>query len=188
MTNFKALIISATAMILATGSLSAQVLEASSDATIRDRLCVGGGCADNPSPDFAADASGASLELRDFRTRIDFVDISTDSFPDTNWAIEANEPTLSIPSGGTEHLAVRDESASTVPFLIRGGAPTNTMYISADGAIGMGTSIPRQSLHIVNKGTLFEAGIRLEDTIGTPYSWDMRGNDAGFYLYDAIAG
>ncbi|MEQ9239694.1 hypothetical protein [Roseovarius indicus] len=166
---------------------AAQVLEASSDATIRNRLCIGGECTDNPTPDFVADGFTASLEIRDFRTRIDFVDRSDANFPNTNWAIELNEPNTSIPSGGTEYFAIQDNSAFTVPFLVRGGAPTNAFFLAESGAIGLQTSLPQMNLHIVDTGRFTEAGIRLEDTTGTPYSWDLRGNNAGFYLFDVTA-
>ena len=166
--------------------VAAQVLEASGDATIRNRLCVGGECADNPSPDFFADDFTSSLELRHLRTRIDFIDTSTDSFPNTNWAIQLNEPDLSIAGGGTEYFAIQDTSAGTVPFLVRGNAPTNALYVAGSGLVGLQTSMPQSNLHIVDTGTLGEARIRLEETTGTPYSWDLRGNSAGFYLYDAI--
>lgn len=163
---------------------AAQVLEASSDATIRDSLCIGGECADDPTPDFVADAFTSSLELRDFRTRIDFVDSSDSDFPNTNWAIQLNEPNLSIASGGTEYFAIQDTSAGTVPVLVRGSAPTNALYLSESGAIGLQTSMPQASLHIVDAGTFAEPIIRLEDSTGTPYVWDLRANDAGFYLFD----
>ena len=166
---------------------AAQVLEASSDATIRNRLCLGSRCADDPSPEFVASASTGSLEIRDFRSRIDFVDTSTDSFPNTSWAIELNEPNLPIATGGTEYFAIQDTSAGTVPVLIRGSAPTDSLYIAGSGAIGLRTSLPQMNLHIVDTGRFTEAGIRLEDTTGTPYSWDLRGNNAGFYLFDVTA-
>ena len=140
---------------------AAQVLEASSDATIRDRLCLGGECADDPSPEFVADNFTASLEINDFRSRIDFVDTSTDAFPNTNWAIQLNEPDLSIASGGTEYFAIQDTSAGTVPVLIRGSAPTDSLYIAGSGAIGLRTSLPQMNLHIVDTGRFTEAGIRL---------------------------
>ncbi|WP_425099094.1 hypothetical protein [Tropicibacter sp. S64] len=159
----------------------AQVLEASSDATIRNRLCLGGSCADDPSPNFVADVDGTGLELRDFRGRIDYIDASTSSFPNTNWGIEFNEPSLSIAGGGLEYFAISDESAGTVPFLIRGGAPTNAFYLAANGDLGLGTSLPQKNLHIVEAG---EAAIRFQDTGGVPYTWDLRGNEGGFYIYD----
>ena len=165
---------------------AAQVLEASSDATIRDRLCLGGECADDPTPEFVAGSSTASLEIKDFRSRIDFVDTSTDVFPNTNWAIQLNEPDLSIASGGTEYFAIHDTSAGTVPFLVRGNAPTNALYVAESGLVGLQTSMPQSNLHIVDADILGEARIRVEETTGTPYSWDLRGNSAGFYLYDAI--
>jgi hypothetical protein len=165
---------------------AAQVLEASSDATIRDRLCLGGECADDPTPEFVAGSSTASLEIKDFRSRIDFVDTSTDVFPNTNWAIQLNEPDLSIASGGTEYFAIHDTSAGTVPFLVRGNAPTNALYVAESGLVGLQTSMPQSNLHIVDADILGEARIRLEETTGTPYSWDLRGNSAGFYLFDDI--
>ncbi|MDM8168392.1 ABC transporter C-terminal domain-containing protein [Roseovarius sp.] len=166
---------------------AAQVLEASSDATIRDRLCLGGECADDPSPQFVADGFTASLEINDFRSRIDFVDTSTDSFPNTNWAIQLNEPDLSIASGGTEYFAIHDMSAGTVPFLVRGAAPTNALYVAESGAVGLQTSMPQANLHIFDDAVFNEAIIRLEEIGATPYTWDIRANNFGFYVYDPAA-
>ena len=167
---------------------AAQVLEASSDATIRNRLCVGGECADNPSTEFVADGFTASLEINDFRSRMDFVDTSTDSFPNTNWAIELNEPNASIAAGGTEYFAIQDLSAGTVPFLVRGAAPTNAIYVAESGAVGLQTSLPQANLHIFDDAVFNEAIIRMEEIGATPYTWDIRANNFGFYLYDPAAG
>ncbi|MFZ5964911.1 hypothetical protein ACOXXX_18355 [Thalassococcus sp. BH17M4-6] len=173
----------ALAGLLPVGPALAQVLQANSDATIRNRLCVGDECADDPSPDFVADSFTSSLELRDFRSRMDFVDTSSSSFPDTDWAIQFNEPDLSIAAGGTEYFAIRDESAGTVPFLIEDSTPTNAFYLGDNGDLGLGTSIPLTDLHLVDPG---DPGITFEDTL-TSRRWQLYGNGGGFYLFDPAA-
>lgn len=52
-------------------------------------------------------------------------------------------------AGNETNFFVRDATnGSTLPFRIRPGAPSSSIYIDTDGDVGIGTSSPSASLHI----------------------------------------
>ena len=52
-------------------------------------------------------------------------------------------------AGNETNFFIRDASnGSTLPFRIKPGAPSNSIYIAADGDIGLGTDSPNSQLHI----------------------------------------
>ncbi|WP_136444116.1 hypothetical protein [Pacificoceanicola onchidii] len=162
---------------------TAQVLEASSDATIRRSLCLGQLCPDNPTGSFSLDAAGgATLRLHDGNTRIDFDDSTTNpSFPQNKWSLVAND---TAPSGA-DYFAIEDVTGGGVrPFVVEAGAPANGLYVADDGKIGLGTMLPQENLHIIGGGTFGNVGIRFEDATDFPYIWDMQGTSIGFFLRD----
>ncbi|MEK6262855.1 MAG: tail fiber domain-containing protein [Planctomycetota bacterium] len=66
---------------------------------------------------------------------------------------------------------IGDVTATTAPFKILHGAPTNSFVISSDGEIGLGTNSPLTSLHI--KTDNLNPTLRLESTeLGI--IWDLR--------------
>ncbi|MEZ5716830.1 MAG: hypothetical protein R3D85_17765 [Paracoccaceae bacterium] len=143
---------------------------------IQNQLCIGAECV-NPE---TYPAFSATLRLKYQRTRIEAVDTSdpNDAFPSNDWAILFNDDA----SGGENYFTVSDETAGRRPFTIEAGAPENALRVSASGQIGIGTMLPQANLHIVN--TISEPVLRLEDAAGTPYTWDIRGNSYGLYVYD----
>ncbi|MFT5760779.1 MAG: hypothetical protein ACI9LM_005566, partial [Alteromonadaceae bacterium] len=51
--------------------------------------------------------------------------------------------------GNETNFFIRDATnGSTLPFKIRPGAPTNSLYIDTDGDIGLGTASPDSKLHL----------------------------------------
>ncbi|MFZ5964895.1 hypothetical protein ACOXXX_18275 [Thalassococcus sp. BH17M4-6] len=143
------------ALILSSQGASAQVLQALSDATIRETLCVGLGCPDDPTPILPDNASGG-LHIMDNRTRIDFVDTST-TFPGNDWALITND----ISSSGANYFSIQDTTAFRIPFRIDAGAPTNGFRLASDGDVGLGTALPQTDLHVVGSSS---AGLRLNAT------------------------
>ncbi|OWU81691.1 hypothetical protein ATO6_23715, partial [Oceanicola sp. 22II-s10i] len=134
------------------------------------------------------DQFASSLILSDTRVRIDLTDTSSNpNFPDDDWTIDTNS-ILEFSNGGTNRFFIQNRTQNTIPFTIAGPAPDNSLWVAGNGSIGLGTTLPQANLHIVDKGAFGEARIRLEDAVGTSYSWDMRGNNGGFYLYDVTAG
>jgi len=52
-------------------------------------------------------------------------------------------------AGNETNFFVRDVSnGSRLPFRIKPSAPTNSLYVDTDGAIGLGTASPEQALHV----------------------------------------
>ncbi len=52
-------------------------------------------------------------------------------------------------AGNESNFFIRDVNAgSTMPFRIKPGAPTNSIYVSETGNIGIGTSTPSRKLHV----------------------------------------
>jgi hypothetical protein len=64
-------------------------------------------------------------------------------------------------------------------------AQTNTF--PATGSVGIGTTTPAKLLHLLNNDT---PCLRLEQTnaVYSPYTWDVAGNEAGFFIRDVTAG
>ncbi|RDD64393.1 hypothetical protein DU478_20570 [Thalassococcus profundi] len=133
-----------------------------SNTTIRDQLCVGPACLDTET----YDAVSATLRLRSFANRIDFID-TDNAFPDTDWQLKANDDT-----GPDDRFMIRDLTAGTTPVSVRGGAPDNSLYVAPDGKIGMGTLIPQAELHVE---TTTLSGIRLNRSnadFGLGQAWE----------------
>ena len=77
--------------------------------------------------------------------------------------IDGDSPTLRLQQDGSSGFApqtwdvagnetnffIRDASnGSTLPFRIRPGAPTSSIYIHGDGKVGLGTTSPDEQLHV----------------------------------------
>ncbi len=94
--------------------------------------------------------------------------------------IDGDTPTLRLQQDGSSGFApqtwdvagnetnffIRDvTNGSTLPFRIRPGAPTSSIFIDVDGDVGIGTSSPDASLNVKRSdGT---AQMRIEETSGT---------------------
>jgi hypothetical protein len=58
-------------------------------------------------------------------------------------------------AGNETNFFIRDVSnGTTLPFRIKPGAPTNSLYIDTDGDIGLGTASPDSQLHVYNSSSL----------------------------------
>jgi hypothetical protein len=66
-------------------------------------------------------------------------------------------------AGNETSFFVRDATGgSTLPFRIRPGAPSNSIFLDADGDVGLGSGSPSRPLHIL--GSSGNEGILIEDT------------------------
>jgi hypothetical protein len=142
-------------------------------------LCVGFDCVNNES--FGFD----TIRLKENNTRIKFDDTSaTAGFPATDWQLTANDSA----SGGANKFSIEDITSAKVPFTISGGAPTNSLFVSSTGRLGLKTATPVLDIHTVNGNT---PAVRLEQngTSGfTPQTWDIAGNEANFFIRDVTGG
>ncbi|UCH98752.1 MAG: tail fiber domain-containing protein [Candidatus Aminicenantes bacterium] len=58
-------------------------------------------------------------------------------------------------AGNEANFFIRDvTNGSKLPFRIKPGAPTSSIYIAADGDIGMGTDSPTHALHVKRTGNV----------------------------------
>ncbi len=149
------------------------------DVIIQGSLCVGLDCVVNES--FGFD----TIRLKENNTRIDFQDTSTSTgFPTHDWQLTANDST----SGGAEKFSIEDLTAATVPFTVRGSAPSNSIFVDSTGRVGFRTATPVLDLHVATGNT---PALRLEQNSSggfTAQTWDIGGNEANFFVRDVTGG
>ncbi len=148
------------------------------DFIVQGSICAGFDCVNNES--FGFD----TIRMKENNTRIAFNDTSVGAFPANNWAIVANDSA----SGGANYLAFEDVTGAKFPFKVTAGAPTNSLFVSNTGNLGLGTNAPILKVHVTNSNT---PGLRLEqDASGgfTAQTWDVAGNEANFFVRDLTGG
>jgi hypothetical protein len=146
---------------------------------IRNSLCVGFDCPNNPS--FGFD----TIILRENNLRIFFDDTSVVAgFPANDWRLIANDSA----SGGANFFAIEDATAARQVFKVSAGARANSIFVSSSSLVGFGTSTPVLSLHAIKGDT---PGLRLQQDGSSgfsPQTWDISGNEANFFVRDATNG
>lgn len=149
------------------------------DLIVDGSACIGTDCANGESFGFH------TIRLKENNLRIGFQDTSSSaSFGTADWELEAN----SSSNGGGEHFAINDVDGGRTPFKIVAGAPTNSLYVSTAGRIGIGTATPSVGIHHVN-GNSPTVRLDQDGSSGfTPQVWDMAGNETNFFIRDATNG
>ena len=149
------------------------------DLIVQGSTCVGLDCVNNES--FGFD----TIRLKENNTRIKFEDTSASAgFPTHDWQLTANDSA----SGGAEKFSIEDITAATVPFTLRGSAPTNSIFVDGTGRVGFRTATPVLDLHVSTSNT---PALRLEQTNAggfTAQTWDIAGNEANFFVRDVTGG
>ncbi|WP_196894103.1 hypothetical protein [Aureivirga marina] len=119
--------------------------------------------------------------LKENNLRILFDDTSgTANFAANDWRISINDTS----NGGKSFFSIDDVTGSKVPFYILAGAKTNSLYLGANGHVGLGTDNPLMELHSVTGDT---PTIRLEQDNSSgwgAYTWDIAGNETNFFIRD----
>jgi len=163
---------------LMVGAAQADIIHAD-DVIVDGSLCVGNDCVSGEA--FGFD----TLRLKENNLRIKFDDTSNSaSFPRNDWQLTANDTS----NGGAEKFSIDDITGSRTPFTILAGARTNALFVDAQGDVGFGTSNPVVGLHSVSGNT---PTLRLEQDGSsgfTAQTWDVAGNEAGFFIRDATNG
>jgi hypothetical protein len=109
------------------------------DLIVDGKGCIGLGCA--PGEGFG----GEALRLKQSVVRLRFEDTSaTAGFPSRDWQLTVNDPG----SGGADKLSIEDLTAGTVPFTLRGGAPSDSLSVDGTGRVGLGTAVPSERFHV----------------------------------------
>jgi hypothetical protein len=151
------------------------------DAIITGSICTGYDCLTDGTQTFGYE----NILLKKNDTQIKFEDTSTlAGYPSNDWAIIANDTF----NGGANYLAFQDVTGTKTPFKVMAGAPTNSLFVSSTGNIGVGTSTPAADVHILSGDNPL---LRLEQDAsgGWPaQTWDVFGNETSFYIRDMTHG
>lgn len=134
--------------VLALGSLAAGAALADQvvvdDTIVQGGLCVGFDCVNGELFEFD------TVRVKENNTRLAFHDTSDPLLgPASDWTLTANDSA----SGGFSRFSIDDTSAATAPFWIGAGALDHALYVSASGAVGIGTDLPEPGieLHVAGK-------------------------------------
>jgi len=149
------------------------------DVIIDGSLCVGMDCVNGEN--FGFDTQ----RIKENNVRLHFDDTSSSaSFPSQDWRITINDSS----NGGANYFAIEDATAGRIPFRIIGNAPANSLYIDAQGDVGIGTANPILELHIADGDT---PTARLEQDGSSGFgsqTWDIAGNETNFFVRDVTNG
>lgn len=142
------------------------------DVSAQGGVCGGFDCTNAESYGFA------TIKLKENNLRLKFEDTSTAAgFSTSDWQIGTGDTSAT----SVEKFFVEDLTAATVPFLIEGGTPNNTLYVDSAGRVGIKTSTPAKDLQIAST---LSPTIRFEQ-INTPFqNWEIVANDSNFYVRD----
>lgn len=142
------------------------------DVSATGGLCGGTDCTNAEVYGFA------SAKLKENNTRLKFEDTSAPGlFPGTDWQLSANDTT----SGGANKFFIEDLTAATVPLLIEGATPTNTLYLDSTGRVGIRTSTPGRDLAIANT---VSPTIRMEQSASPFQTWDIVATNNNWLVRD----
>ena len=149
------------------------------DLIVQGSACIGLDCVNNES--FGFD----TIRLKENNTRIKFDDTSVSAgFPANDWQLTANDSA----SGGASKFSIEDITGSKVPFTIRAGASTNSIFVDSTGRLGLRTSTPVLDIHAATSNT---PALRLEQNNSggfTAQTWDIGANEANFFVRDVTGG
>ncbi len=148
------------------------------DVIIDGSACIGLDCVNGEVFGFN------TLILKENNLRIYFHDTSSSAaFPSTDWQLVANDSS----NGGRNRFSIEDVTEGQTPFTVMSGAPTNSLVITANGLVGLGTSSPVTDVHVASGDT---PTLRLEqagDLGWPPYAWDIGANEATFFVRDVTS-
>lgn len=149
------------------------------DGVIQGSLCAGFDCP--AAPAFGFD----TFRMQENNLRIHFDDTSAGAtFPGNDWRLIANDSG----NGGANLFALEDSTAGRRIAVFEAGAPVNSLYLEADGDVGLGTNNPVVELHIVDGDG---PTVRLDQNGSAGFGtqvWDMVGNETNFFIRDTTNG
>jgi hypothetical protein len=147
------------------------------DLIVDGKGCIGLGCNNNEA--FGQEA----LRLKQSVVRLRFEDTSAQAgFPTHDWQLTVNDSA----SGGADRFSIEDLTAGTTPLTVRGGAPSNSLYVNGNGWVGIGTAAPGGSLHLYGSANADVFAGMGTDLIAGPafnygYSGWSFGRSSGFF-------
>jgi len=154
-------------------SLPSQTI--SEDTYIQGSLCVGVDC--TGSETWGED----NIRIKESNLRIHFEDTSsTSSYPTNDWRLLIND----LNDGGEDYFAIEDSTENSKPLMIKAGAPSNGLFMSAIGNIGFKTAVPEVELH-AKDGDAPALRLEQDTTSGlSAQAWDMVGTEQNFFIRD----
>lgn len=145
------------------------------DLIVQGSTCTGIDCVNGEN--FGFD----TFRLKENNLRIHFDDTSASgTFPDHDWTLIANDSA----NGGLNRFSIENRTTASMPFTILGGAPSNAIWVDAQGRIGFRNATPVVDLHPQSSNT---PTLRLDQTAAggfTAQTWDLAGNEANFFVRD----
>jgi endosialidase-like protein len=148
------------------------------NSTVKGNACIGSGCATNGSN---TDFSVLRLKATDVNILFDDQGV-VDEGGGASESIRRWE--LVVNPSGEDRISIKDIDNNSTPFKLAGGAAENSLVVASNGNLGLSTSTPAQRLHLISGNS---PAVRLEQDGSNglaPRSWDLAGNDVGFFLKD----
>lgn len=149
------------------------------DLVVQGSICAGLDCVNNEIFGFE------TVRLKGGNLAIHFDDTSSSAgFAANDWRIKANDTF----SGGASYLAIEDATSGNQIFTVSAGAPTNSLYVSSGGQLGLRTATPALDVHAFTGNT---PAFRLEQSSAggfTAQTWDIGSNEANFFVRDVTNG
>ena len=141
--------------------------------------CVGFDCVDGEI--FGFDTQ----RYKENNMRVHFDDTSNSaSFPANDWRLIIND----TENGGANYFAIEDATAGRQVFRVEAGARSNALVVDSQGDIGIGTLTPAVDIDIMT-GNTPTVRLQQDGSSGfTSQTWDMAGNEAGFFIRDVTNG
>jgi hypothetical protein len=145
----------ALAMGIARGAAADQVI--ADDLIVQGSLCTGLLCVNNES--FGFD----TIRMKGDVIRFQFTDTSASAgFPTTDWQITVNDDDA---LGTASYFSIEDLDAGSAPFTLEAGAPTDSIHVTSEGHVGLGTATPSAGMTLEVVGDVKADG--LVDVAGT---------------------
>ena len=109
-------------------------------------------------------------------TNPDFILEDTDAGA-VDWAMEGGEPVANA-------FAVSYGDFNTHPFVIESGAPENSLRITPDGRIGLGTATPMYDLSVADPDGNGLVVVALSPAVGNAQTWALTASSSSFEIVD----
>jgi hypothetical protein len=143
--------------LVAHGAAADQVVP--DDLIVQSSLCAGSACINNES--FGFD----TIRMKGDVIRFQFTDTSVGAFPTTDWQITVNDDDA---VGTASYFSIEDLDAGTAPFTLEAGAPTDSIHVTSDGRVGIGTGAPSAGMTLEVIGDVKADGLELTGTTHAP--------------------
>lgn len=147
----------ALAALLAQGAAADQVVV--DDLIVQGSLCAGLSCVNNEA--FSFD----TIRMKGDVIRFQFTDTSAGTFPTTDWQLTANDDDA---LGTASYFSIEDLDAGTAPFTLEAGAPTDSIHVTSDGRVGIGTGAPTEGMALEVIGDVKADGLDVTGMVFVP--------------------